>query len=173
MDLAPSRSCGAPRDLVQDDVHAALRYTPWAGARPVENRGRKLELSPQTVQLAPLINEVIGTAGQLAEKNKNRLIVEAQENAGALNADPMRLKQILLNLLSNACKFTKEGEVALRVRKVADGRVWVELAVADSGIGMTAEQQNCSRISPRPIHSQHGAMAGRDSALPSPASSRA
>src|SRR5215467_1175542 len=53
----------------------------------------------------------------------------------------MRLKQILLNLLSNACKFTKEGEVALRVRKVTDGRDWVELAVADSGIGMTAEQQ--------------------------------
>src|SRR5260221_10176639 len=53
----------------------------------------------------------------------------------------MRLKQILLNLLSNACKFTKEGEVALRMRKVADGREWVELSVADSGIGMTAEQQ--------------------------------
>jgi len=53
----------------------------------------------------------------------------------------MRLKQILLNLLSNACKFTKEGEVALRVRKVADGRDWVELAVADTGIGLTAEQQ--------------------------------
>jgi len=81
------------------------------------------------------------TAGQLAAKNKNRLIVEAQENLGTLTADSMRLKQILLNLLSNACKFTKEGEVALRVRKVADGREWVELAVADSGIGMTAEQQ--------------------------------
>jgi adenylate cyclase len=53
----------------------------------------------------------------------------------------MRLKQILLNLLSNACKFTKEGEVVLRVRKVADGRDWVELAVADTGIGLTAEQQ--------------------------------
>jgi signal transduction histidine kinase len=49
-------------------------------------------------------------------------------------------KQILLNLLSNACKFTKEGEVALRVRKVADGRDWIELAVADTGIGMTPEQ---------------------------------
>jgi signal transduction histidine kinase len=48
---------------------------------------------------------------------------------------------ILLNLLSNACKFTKEGEVALRVRKVTDGRDWVELAVADTGIGLTAEQQ--------------------------------
>jgi signal transduction histidine kinase len=101
----------------------------------------KLELNPESVDLAHLIDEVIGTAGQLAEKNKNRLIVEAQENLGALNADSMRLKQILLNLLSNACKFTKEGEVALRVCRVADGRDWVELAVADSGIGMTAEQQ--------------------------------
>jgi len=101
----------------------------------------KLELNPEPVNLGGLIDEVIGTAGQLAEKNQNRLIVEAQENVGALNADPLRLKQILLNLLSNACKFTKEGEVALRVRRVADGRDWVELAVADSGIGMTAEQQ--------------------------------
>jgi adenylate cyclase len=47
----------------------------------------------------------------------------------------------MLNLLSNACKFTKEGEVTLRVRKVADGREWVELAIADTGIGLTAEQQ--------------------------------
>jgi GAF domain-containing protein len=101
----------------------------------------KLELNPEPVNLARLIDEVIGTAGQLAEKNHNRLIVEAQENLGPLNADSMRLKQILLNLLSNACKFTKEGEVALRVRKVADGRDWVELAVADTGIGLTAEQQ--------------------------------
>ena len=101
----------------------------------------KLELNPESVNLPRLIDEVIGTAGQLAEKNKNRLVVEAQENLGALTADSMRLKQILLNLLSNACKFTKEGEVTLRVRKVADGRDWVELAVADSGIGMTAEQQ--------------------------------
>jgi signal transduction histidine kinase len=101
----------------------------------------KLELNPEPVDLARLIDEVVGTAGQLAEKNKNRLIVEAQENVGTLNADSMRLKQILLNLLSNACKFTKEGEVALRVRKVADGRDWVELAVADTGIGLTAEQQ--------------------------------
>jgi len=101
----------------------------------------KLELNPEPVNLTRLIDEVIGTAGQLAEKNQNRLVVETQENLGALAADSMRLKQILLNLLSNACKFTKEGEVALRVRQVADGRDWVELAVADSGIGMTAEQQ--------------------------------
>src|SRR5262249_31364572 len=66
----------------------------------------KLELNPERVNLARLIDEVVGTAGQLAEKNQNRLVVEAQQNVGALTADSLRLKQILLNLLSNACKFT-------------------------------------------------------------------
>jgi signal transduction histidine kinase/DNA-binding response OmpR family regulator/putative methionine-R-sulfoxide reductase with GAF domain len=98
----------------------------------------KLELNPQTVQLAPLINEVVGTAKQLAEQNKNRLVVEASDDLGTLTVDAMRLRQILLNLLSNACKFTKEGEVKLRAR---NGRDWIELAVVDSGIGMTPEQQ--------------------------------
>src|SRR6516225_9750774 len=101
----------------------------------------KLELNPQLVQLAPLIEEVVGTARQLAEQYKNRLVVDAQENLGAFTVDPMRLRQILLNLLSNACKFTKEGEVRLRARRVANGRDWIELAVADTGIGMTAEQK--------------------------------
>jgi len=101
----------------------------------------KLELNPQTVQLAPVINEVMGTAGQLAEQNKNRLVVDAQENLGALTVDPMRLRQILLNLLSNACKFTKAGEVKLAARKVSNGSSFVEFAVSDTGIGMTAEQQ--------------------------------
>jgi two-component system, NtrC family, sensor kinase len=101
----------------------------------------KLELNVEEVDRARLIDEVIGTVGQLAEKNQNRLVIEAQATVGVLTTDPMRLKQILFNLLSNACKFTKEGEVTLRVREVADGRDWVELAVADSGIGMTAEQQ--------------------------------
>jgi signal transduction histidine kinase len=101
----------------------------------------KLELNPQTVQLAALIKEVIGTAGQLAEQNKNRLVVDAQENLGALTVDPMRLRQILLNLLSNACKFTKAGEVKLAARRVSNGSSFVEFAVSDTGIGMTAEQQ--------------------------------
>jgi signal transduction histidine kinase len=100
----------------------------------------KLELAPESVNLVPLIDEVIGTARQLAEQNKNRLLVDAPADLGALYVDPMRLRQILLNLLSNACKFTKQGEVSLRARKVGNGRGIVELAVADTGIGMTAEQ---------------------------------
>ena len=101
----------------------------------------KLELNPQTVQLAPLIDEVVGTARQLAEQNKNRLTAEVLDDLGSLTVDPMRLRQVLFNLLSNACKFTKEGEVRLKARRVSDGRDWIELAVADSGIGMTPEQQ--------------------------------
>ena len=58
-----------------------------------------------------------------------------------LTVDPMRLRQILFNLLSNACKFTKAGEVKLAARRVANGGRWIELAIADTGIGMTAEQQ--------------------------------
>jgi signal transduction histidine kinase len=53
----------------------------------------------------------------------------------------MRLRQILLNLLSNACKFTREGEVKLAARRMSNGSSFVEFAVSDTGIGMTAEQQ--------------------------------
>jgi signal transduction histidine kinase len=84
----------------------------------------QLELNPQTVQLAPLIEEVAGTAKQLAEANKNRLIVDTPGDLGAQTADPIRLRQIMLNLLSNACKFTK-GEVKLQARRVRNGRDWI------------------------------------------------
>ena len=101
----------------------------------------KLELNPQKVQLAPLIEEVIGTARPLAEQNKTRLTVEIPHDLGTLSVDPLRLRQILLNLLSNACKFTKGGEVRLRASRGRNGRHWVELSVSDTGIGMTPEQQ--------------------------------
>ena len=101
----------------------------------------KLELSPDWVNLTPLINEVVDTARPLAEQNNNRLVVKGQENLGSLTVDPMRLRQILLNLLSNACKFTKQGEVTLLARKIVNEGNWIEFSVSDTGIGMTPEQQ--------------------------------
>ena len=93
------------------------------------------------MNLTPLINEVVDTARPLAEQNNNRLVVKCQENLGSLTVDPMRLRQILLNLLSNACKFTKQGEVTLLARKLVNEGHWIEFAVSDTGIGMTPEQQ--------------------------------
>ena len=135
----------------------------------------KLELSPESVNLAPLIDEVVGTARQLAEQNKNRLLVECQDNLGALTADPMRLRQILLNLLSNACKFTKEGEVKLRARRVVDGGNWVEFAVVRyrHRHDRRSSRPSCSRSSARPTPRPRGASAAPGSGSPSPASSRA
>src|SRR5262249_36819562 len=57
----------------------------------------KLELSPESVEMMPLIDQVIGTARQLAEQNNNRLVVEVAEDLGTLTVDAMRLRQILLN----------------------------------------------------------------------------
>ena len=103
----------------------------------------KLDLNVETVKIPRLIDEVVGTARGLAEQSKNRLIVECPPDIAPLLVDPLRLRQILLNLLSNACKFTKDGEVSLHVTPVSvEGRNWVDFAVADTGIGMTPEQMN-------------------------------
>ena len=101
----------------------------------------KLELNPESVTVAPLIDEVAGTARQLAEQKSNKLSVDYPRDLGTLTVDPMRLRQILLNLLSNACKFTEKGQVSLNVRRATiDGRSWNEFAVTDTAIGMTPEQ---------------------------------
>ncbi|MBN8975827.1 MAG: GAF domain-containing protein, partial [Rhizobiales bacterium] len=102
----------------------------------------KLELNLESVSLAPLVDEVIGTTRQLAEQNGNQLLVECPADLPPIVVDPMRLRQVLLNLLSNACKFTKNGEVALAVREQSrNGQSIVEISIRDSGIGMTPEEQ--------------------------------
>src|SRR5215471_17914904 len=101
----------------------------------------KLDLNPEMVNVARLVDEVIGTARPMAEQNKNQLSLDCPAGIAPIVVDALRLRQILLNLLSNACKFTKGGEVSLRVRSVSiESRPWLEFAVADTGIGMTPEQ---------------------------------
>jgi adenylate cyclase len=101
----------------------------------------KLDLSPESINVAGLIEEVLGTVRPLAEQNKNQLKVSCPKELAPLYIDPLRLRQILLNLLSNACKFTKDGEVSLRVTPAsADGKRWMDFVVTDTGIGMTPDQ---------------------------------
>jgi signal transduction histidine kinase len=101
----------------------------------------RMELQLEDFALAPLIDGVVKTVEPLAAKNENRVAVSCDGAIGRLRADQMRLRQALLNLLSNANKFTERGTISVDARQAQEnGRAWITIAVADTGIGMTPEQ---------------------------------
>jgi signal transduction histidine kinase len=101
----------------------------------------RMELQLETFPLAPLISDVVKTIEPLAAKNANRVAVHCDTAIGTLHADQMRLRQALLNLLSNANKFTEHGTIAIDARQgQEDGSI--SISVADTGIGMTPEQMS-------------------------------
>jgi PAS domain S-box-containing protein len=101
----------------------------------------RFELSLEDLDLAHLIQEVAKTAEPLAERNGNRLQLRLADGLGRMRADAVRLRQVVLNLLSNACKFTERGEVVLEARREPSGEGdLIVVSVADTGIGITPEQ---------------------------------
>ena len=101
----------------------------------------KIDLHIESFAIAPLIHDVVQTIGTLAAKNGNQVVVDCPADIGTMNADPMRIRQALLNLASNANKFTESGTVTIDARRATEqGREWVTLAVSDTGIGLTPEQ---------------------------------
>ena len=101
----------------------------------------RMELQLEDFALAPLIEGVVKTIEPLAAKNENRVAVSCDAAIGALHADQMRLRQALLNLMSNANKFTERGTITVDARRMQEnGRDWITIAVVDTGIGMTPEQ---------------------------------
>ena len=101
----------------------------------------RMELALEDFALAPLIEGAVKTVEPLAAKNTNQLVVHCDAAIGSLHADSMRLRQALLNLMSNANKFTERGTITVDARHGQEnGRDCVTIAVADTGIGMTPEQ---------------------------------
>jgi signal transduction histidine kinase/CheY-like chemotaxis protein len=101
----------------------------------------KMELHLDTFAVAPLVTEVAETVRQLAAKSGNQLEVQCANDVGIMRADAMRIRQALLNLASNAIKFTEAGVVTITATRELDkGCDWIVLRVADTGIGMTQEQ---------------------------------
>jgi signal transduction histidine kinase len=101
----------------------------------------RMELNLASFSLAPVIDEVVKTIEPLAAKNGNQVAVRCDGEIGTMHADQMRLRQTLLNLMSNANKFTEKGIITVAAHQgQQNGRDWITLAVTDTGIGMTAEQ---------------------------------
>ena len=101
----------------------------------------KTELFLESIQIKPLMVEVLDTIEPLVLRNRNELRVECPDSIGAMRADLMKVRQGLFNLLSNACKFTRDGQITILVQGATRAGVdWVEFSVSDSGIGMNPEQ---------------------------------
>ena len=109
----------------------------------------KMELYLERVALADVIEDVKTIVAPMLSQNGNRLVIDCAEDIGAMRTDLTKLKQCLINLLSNAAKFTKAGDVTLRLSRhdAEDGHSEddpghdvIRFEVIDSGIGMTEEQ---------------------------------
>jgi PAS domain S-box-containing protein len=100
----------------------------------------KMELFVEPLDLSTLVDDVAATVEPLVRKNGNRLHMKVPSDLPQLTADITKVRQILLNLLSNAIKFTNDGDVTLTVSHQGGDVEWIEIAVEDSGVGMSDEQ---------------------------------
>ena len=102
----------------------------------------RMDLHLETFDIAALIAELADTIQPLVEKNCNTLEIHCPDDIGTIRADTNKVRQILLNLMSNASKFTEDGTVRCTVRRQRDPEdaEWIEFSISDTGIGMSAEQ---------------------------------
>jgi signal transduction histidine kinase len=102
----------------------------------------KMELQLHTFLVADVIDDVISMTRGLVEKNGNRLSFKQDGDVGAMHSDPVKLRQILWNLIGNSGKFTRGGSVELRVSSFQkDDEKWLSFQVWDTGIGISEENQ--------------------------------
>jgi signal transduction histidine kinase len=103
----------------------------------------RMELHLETFPLLPVIKDVAKTIEPMATKNGNRIVIDCPADLDTLHADQTRFRQSLLNLASNANKFTEKGIITIAAQqRHENGHDWLTLAVTDTGIGMTAEQMS-------------------------------
>ena len=102
----------------------------------------KMGLHLETFDVSQVIDEMVTTLQPAAAKNANSIRVHIEENVSVMRADITKVRQILFNLLSNACKFTDHGTVSLDVDQIkVEGKNWIQFRVSDTGIGISAKQK--------------------------------
>jgi signal transduction histidine kinase len=101
----------------------------------------KMELHTETFDVRELLDEVEAMVQPAARTHANTLEAAVADDVGLMHADLAKVRQSLLNLLSNACKFTTHGRITLQVtRETREGSAWYLFQVQDTGIGLTTEQ---------------------------------
>jgi signal transduction histidine kinase/CheY-like chemotaxis protein len=102
----------------------------------------KMELYLERMSLDRFVDEVEFTCRPMVAKNTNAFIVERGKDLGTIDADATKLRQAVINLLSNSAKFTQNGKVTLSVTRESIGKAdWIRISVTDTGVGMSADQQ--------------------------------
>jgi len=142
---------GEAEDLGQDNFIPDLKNIQVAGRHLLELineildlskiEAGKMELFLERFDVKTVIRDIVTTIQPLVEKNGNSLEVDCAPDLVEMHSDLTKVRQALFNLLSNACKFTEKGTIALEVANDAsDGESWIRFRVRDTGIGMTSEQ---------------------------------
>jgi signal transduction histidine kinase/ActR/RegA family two-component response regulator len=102
----------------------------------------KMGLHLETFDVSHVIEEMVTTLQPAAAKNANSIHVHLAENVSVMNADITKVRQILFNLLSNACKFTEHGTISVDVDQIkVEQRDWIQFRVGDTGIGISSKQK--------------------------------
>ena len=127
----------------------------------------KMKVHFESAAMHPLIEGAIGSLQGMAEQHQNRLFLTVQDDPGVARVDVVKVRQILLNLLSNACKFTDNGEIEVTcsLNQREDGSTWLAIAVRDTGIGIPAHEitrlfKEFSQADPSPTRNHGGTGLG-------------
>jgi signal transduction histidine kinase/DNA-binding response OmpR family regulator/HAMP domain-containing protein len=100
----------------------------------------KMDVFVEEIDLSSLLDEVKSIITPLVAKNSNKLEVRLADHVGSMRSDRTKLKQCLLNVLSNASKFTRDGKLTVQVRRLETDGPMVQINISDTGIGMNEEQ---------------------------------
>jgi PAS domain S-box-containing protein len=147
-------------EMLLEDAQSAGRESETADLRKIQDAGKhllglidnildlskieagKMTLYLETFELRPMVDGVAATVIPLAKKTGNALVINCADEVGTIHSDLTKVRQILFNLLSNACKFTRNGTITLTaLRDMNEAGDWIEFQVRDTGIGMTPDQQ--------------------------------
>jgi signal transduction histidine kinase len=148
-------------EMLEEDAVAAANQSAVADLRKVQGAGRhllsiisdvldiskieagRMEIHKETFLVSDLLDDTASTVEPLAKKNGNRLVVTCHDRAAQIETDAVKFRQSLLNLLSNACKFTQNGTVRLDVKVTAEqDQEWIDWSVSDTGIGISPDQMD-------------------------------